>query len=708
VSVVPFTAEPQAGAPDARTGLFTALRGLDRLLDAALRLAPEVFGWEPGNTSFRGLYITPGDAGRMLSREIGASPYGEIGAEPFFEIADVPALAAIAERYQLSWFDCAIVLIALAPEIDLRYERLYAYLQDDVSRRRPTVDLILNLLCPTAAERMEFRGHFAPDSVLIRHRLIRVTAEPNQPNSALLAWTVKLDEQVMRELIGSWSLDSRLGDLCECRIYDLDLAALPLEPETAEGLRRLAMESRMGMRPLRIALGGPPLPWKRRTAQAIASELSRPLLTLDLRQAAQNGAIDLLSVAMRESRFANALLFADCDGVDDRNLRQLAIEISSAYVDCILSVASHSSALEDAEVITIDLPRPSFATRREQWRRSLAASHIEIDEAEIDSLAGRFRLYPDEIIAAVLGAESRACWRGNRGVAARDLSAAARSLSSRQIAGMARKIEPKYSWTDIILPSETLAQLRAICARVVHQHRVLDQWGFDRRLSMGKGITALFAGPSGVGKTMAAEVIAAELDIDLYKIDLSGVVSKYIGETEKNLDRIFNAAENANAILFFDEADALFGKRSEVKDSHDRYANIEISYLLQKMEMYNGIAILATNLLQNLDEAFLRRLAFAVHFPFPNQQDRKRIWESIWPAAVPLDPCADFDFLASAFKLSGGNIKNIALAAAFLAAENGESVAMRHLVTAVEREYMKMGKPLAPNVFGPYAAEAAL
>jgi SpoVK/Ycf46/Vps4 family AAA+-type ATPase len=240
----------------------------------------------------------------------------------------------------------------------------------------------------------------------------------------------------------------------------------------------------------------------------------------------------------------------------------------------------------------------------------------------------------------------------------------------------------------------------------MHQHRVLDQWGFDRKLSLGKGVTALFAGPSGVGKTMAAEVIATELDIDLYKIDLSGVVSKYIGETEKNLDRIFTAAENANAILFFDEADALFGKRSEVKDSHDRYANIEISYLLQKMEMYDGVAILATNLRQNLDEAFLRRLAFAVHFPFPGQQDRRLIWKSIWPAAVPIDPAADFEFLASTFKLSGGNIKNIALAAAFLAAEADQPVSMRHLVTAVDREYQKMGKPLAPEVFGPYAAEA--
>jgi len=707
VNTTPFTSESPVRAPNTREGLLNALRGLDRLLDRALRLAREVYGWEPGSTSFRGLYITSVDAEHMLAREVGASPYSEIGAEQFFEVAAVPPLAALAERCKLSWFDCAIILIAIAPEVDLRYERLYAYLQDDVSRRRATVDLILNLLCPTATDRMDLRSHFAPDSILVRQRLIRVAADPNQPNCGLLACTVKIDEQVARELIESWSLDSRLGDLCECSTHELDLAALPLEPETAEGLHRFAMESRVGLRPLRIHLVGQPLPWKFRIAQAIASELARPLLTFNLRKAAQAGSTDLLVVALREARFANAIFFAECDGIEDRTLQQLAAEISSGGADAILCTAAQNATLDETEAACIELQRPGFATRREQWRRSSEGTGVELADEDLDSLAGRFRLYPDEIAAAVLSAQTRACWRGDSRPSAGDLSAAARSLSGRQIGTMTHRIDPKYTWADIVLPPETLGQLRAICARVLLKHRVLDQWGFDSKLSMGKGITALFAGPSGVGKTMAAEVIAMELDIDLYKIDLSGVVSKYIGETEKNLDRIFNAAENANAILFFDESDALFGKRSEVKDSHDRYANIEISYLLQKMEMYDGVVILATNLRQNLDEAFLRRLAFAVHFPFPNQQDRKRIWESIWPSAAPLDSTVNFEFLAATFKLSGGNIKNIALTAAFLAAEADEPVAMRHLMTAVDREYMKMGKPLAPDAFGPYASECA-
>jgi AAA+ superfamily predicted ATPase len=276
-----------------------------------------------------------------------------------------------------------------------------------------------------------------------------------------------------------------------------------------------------------------------------------------------------------------------------------------------------------------------------------------------------------------------------------DLFAAARAQSGHDLAAVAHKIEPKYVWDDIVLPEDSLAQLREICQRVAHRHRVLGEWGFDRKLSLGKGVNALFAGPSGTGKTMAAEIIANALGLDLYRIDLAGVVSKYIGETEKNLDRVFSAAQHANAILFFDEADALFGKRSEVRDSHDRYANIEISYLLQKMEEYDGIAILATNLRQNLDDAFMRRLAFTVHFPFPDEASRRQIWTGIWPAETPLDGDIDHDFLARQYKLSGGNIKNIALASAFLAAEDEKPVTMAHLFQATRREHQKMGKTLS-------------
>jgi SpoVK/Ycf46/Vps4 family AAA+-type ATPase len=255
-----------------------------------------------------------------------------------------------------------------------------------------------------------------------------------------------------------------------------------------------------------------------------------------------------------------------------------------------------------------------------------------------------------------------------------------------------------------VLPVDAFAQLREICERVRHRARVFESWDFQRKLSLGKGLHALFAGPSGTGKTMAADIMARELGLELYKIDLSGVVSKYIGETEKNLARVFSEAESGSAILFFDEADALFGKRSEVKDAHDRYANVETSYLLQRMEEYEGISILATNLRRNMDEAFVRRIAFVVQFPAPEQPERLRIWQGVFPTAMPRGDDIDLPFMAERFKITGGNIKNIAVAAAFLGASDGGTVAMRHIVRATKRELQKAGKTIAPNEFGAYTA----
>ena len=254
-----------------------------------------------------------------------------------------------------------------------------------------------------------------------------------------------------------------------------------------------------------------------------------------------------------------------------------------------------------------------------------------------------------------------------------------------------------------MLPVDSTQQLHEICEQVRHRARVFEAWEFDRKLSLGKGLNALFCGPSGTGKTMAAGIVARELGLDLYKIELSGVVSKYIGETEKNLARVFDEAEATSAILFFDEADALFGKRSEVKDAHDRYANVETSYLLQRMEEYEGISILATNLRRNMDDAFVRRIAFVVQFPEPEEPERLRIWQGVFPEALPRRDDIDLAFMARQFKLSGGHIKNIALSAAFLSATDGTAMSMRHIVRATRRELQKMGKSVASVEFGVYA-----
>jgi SpoVK/Ycf46/Vps4 family AAA+-type ATPase len=325
-------------------------------------------------------------------------------------------------------------------------------------------------------------------------------------------------------------------------------------------------------------------------------------------------------------------------------------------------------------------------------------------DVDLSAIANKFHFGGGQIRDAVATARNLARWRepDHGQITMADLYTACRLHSNRKLEALSQKITPNYRWEDIVLPENRLRLLLEISNQAKFRSLVYETWGFDRKLSLGKGLNVLFAGPSGTGKTMAAEIMARELQLDLYKIDLSTVISKYIGETEKKLARIFAEAETSNAILFFDEADALFGKRSEVRDSHDRYANIEISYLLQKMEEYEGIAILATNLRKNMDDAFTRRIAFTVQFPFPEEESRLSIWQKIWPPQTPLAQDLDLDFMARQFRLAGGNIKNIALSAAFLAAADGRIVGMNHLLYATKRELRKMGKVCVEKDFGPY------
>lgn len=286
-------------------------------------------------------------------------------------------------------------------------------------------------------------------------------------------------------------------------------------------------------------------------------------------------------------------------------------------------------------------------------------------------------------------------------LSAEDLYKGCKTQSNQKLGSLALKTNPHYRWEDIVLPEDTLEHLKEVFGFIKYKGKVHSDWGFEKKLSLGKGLNVLFSGPPGTGKTMAAEILANEVKLDLYKIDLSGLVSKYIGETEKNLKKIFEEAETSNSILFFDEADALFGKRSEVKDSHDRYANIETAYLLQKMEEHEGIVILASNFRKNMDDAFLRRLHFTVEFPLPDDRSRENIWRKTFPKETPIAKDVDFAFL-SKFKLAGGNIKNIVLAASFLAAENSGAVAMEHIIKATRREYEKIGKLFTEADFGKY------
>jgi SpoVK/Ycf46/Vps4 family AAA+-type ATPase len=699
--------------------LFASLKRLDHLLRLALAAAPVAAESEAAGDAYRGLYVSEQDAARLLAQEPCAPAFAGLAAaapsllNPAEEYP--PRLARLARMYDLNAFDVDVMLLALAAEIDLRYERVFAYLQDDVTRKRPSVDLALNLLCANAADKLARRPRFAPDAPLVRQRLLHLLPDPHQTQPPLLAHFLKLDDQITRFLLEQDALDARLEACCRITHGAGALTDLPIASEIKRALPAVAGRALRDRLPLRLYFRGAQGAHKLHTAETLAHSLDLPLLIVDTPRAlAAPDLAQLIELVFREARLREAVLYFDgfdvlFDREHDAAHRQLRATLMASDGIVILAGAAALDATTLSDVLEVQFPRLDFAQRRRCWHDSLRAHDIELEAGELDTLAGRFRLNATQIAQAVNAAAARARWQAaahstaddqddaeaRTGVA--ELAAAARAQSSHNLASLARKVEPRHTWADIVLPPDQSAQLVELCDQAKYRHVVYGAWGFERKLSLGKGLNALFAGPPGTGKTMAAEVIARELHLDLFSIDLSQVVSKYIGETEKNLDRVFREARASSAILFFDEADALFGKRSEVKDAHDRYANIEVGYLLQKMEEYDGVAILATNLRQHIDEAFVRRMHVIIEFPFPDEEHRAHIWRVIFPPEAPLAADVDFQRLARDIKLAGGNIRNIALAAAFYAAESGGRIGMAQLMRAARREHQKLGRAWSPS-----------
>ena len=631
-------------------------------------------------------------------------------------------LPYLAQLFHLTAFEEQCLLVCLAPELDRKYEKLYAYLQDDVTRKKPSVDLVLDLLCQTIPEKLAVRLAFDPRSPLLKYRLLQLTDNSPEGPSPLLSRFLKLDDSTVNFLLGFEQMDVRLEPFARLVFARAELDQVPVGEQIQSRIRTFIdwHYSKEQSRRSQIVFhfGGPYGSGKRLLAEAICHELKLPLLIAEAGKIA-GGQVpfeEALWLLGREAALQSAALcIQDFDSLlaEDKHesLLKSLLEVTKTLTLTVFLLGSRSwkplGLLNDVAFIDLEIPIPDDGIRKRLWKSHLNGRSPLATDAEAGELASKFRFTPGQIQDAVAAAGNLARWHSpaNRQLTAEDLHAACRAQSDPKLNRLARKIRPIHTWNDIVLPADPLAQLGEMCQRVAQSYRVLGEWGFGAKLSTGKGVNALFAGPSGTGKTMAAGILASELGLDLYKIDLSQVVSKFIGETEKNLDSIFTAAENSNIILFFDEADALFGKRSEVRDSHDRYANIEISYLLQKMEDYEGVAILATNLRQNLDEAFVRRLAFSIHFPFPDEADRRRIWFGIWPAGISLAKDVDLDLLARQFKLSGGNIKNVALAAAFLAAADGGIVKMSHLLHATRREFQKLGKVVTEFDLGEISSE---
>lgn len=690
-----------------------------------LMLQRELKRWQQAgeslNEAFRGLFVSDARAKALLARPF-ATSWGQLAALPpdeahAFTLAEaelagqiqslldtaqsqgqVTRLQYVAKAFDLDQFELDTLLVCLAPALDLRYELIYGYLQDDVTRKRPGVSLVLDLLAEPGPERLQRLSYFAPGASLFKYRLLELDNPAAAGAPPLLGQTLRLDETVLALLLGEYRPHPDLGAHASLIWPEVDEADRLLAAESWPELERVAAEVEQ---PVVIFYGPDRVAWQA-TARLLAASLERLLLTVDLEAVVKAGLapLEALELALRDARLTGAipcLTGWDACLADEVPPPELLARLCAC--DDLVLVAGEKSWQaggidRDRPMLWFEFSAPAYEQRLALWQHYLAllpGADAGLEELDIGAVTGQFVLTAGQIRDVTAAALDRAVQRGDR-LTTEDLLAAARSQSNPRLASLARKIVPRYYWEDIILPADQLAILREIVATVRGRPLVLGQWGIGRKLASSQGITVLFAGPPGTGKTMAAEIIARQLGLDLYKIDLSTIVSKYIGETEKNLERIFAEAQSSNAILFFDEADAIFGKRSEVKDAHDRYANIEVSYLLQRMEAYDGVTILATNLRANLDEAFTRRLQFAVDFPFPEEEDRLRIWRTLFPPEVPVEPGLDFTLLARRFKLAGGNIRNIIVSAAYLAAADGGRITMAHLLHGTRRELQKMGR----------------
>jgi SpoVK/Ycf46/Vps4 family AAA+-type ATPase len=619
-------------------------------------------------------------------------------------------LEQLQKLFRLSDLEINTLLICMAPLLDARYERLFAYLQNDFTKKTVSLDLIAGLLDLSYEERLDFLASFRPGAPLRDYHLLE---KPEEGNESSLAQTVlRADPRIVHYILGQETTDRRLMSIMRMS-EQRDREDVAIEPHMRDRLRTLFESTLSKEGKATFYFHGRPGVGRKTLARALCAEVGLPLALVDLRAILRNQESfrEKTRLILREGLLQPCGVcfdrFEKLESADDELLlTEVMEEIKNlGWVVFLCSENPPPPHLLDLpSMYSLEVAYPDAMLQSTLWHSHLQGLLAGDESVALIRLTARFDLTGEQIARACRQAKQTALLRSHEDADSRlsDMYESCRSVSQPRLGTFARKIRPMHTWDDLVLPPDHLSHLRELASQVEKRQIVMREWGFETKLTLGKGISALFTGPSGTGKTMSAEVISNALGLDLFKIDLSAVVSKYIGETEKNLCRVFDEAEHSNAILFFDEADALLGKRSEVKDAHDRYANIEIAYLLQKMEEYEGVTILATNLRQNIDEAFTRRIRFIIDFPFPDENYRLRIWQGIWPRSAPLAVDVDLDFMARQFEFTGGNIRNAALAAAFFAANDGGVVSMRHLLLATKREFQKMGKLSVREDFGTY------
>jgi len=619
-------------------------------------------------------------------------------------------LQRLARRFGLTQVELRVLVCCLVPDWELRFQRYFAYLQNDVARRRPTVQLLGELFGGADDVGAMTRVLFSPDGALTRERLLTI---PDPPDLPFPARQPVVAAAVADYLAGAVRPDARLSGFVRVQEPKSEWPTGRWYDRHHEIVARLVRPLQRDGRLPTAYLCGAPGSGTGLVTHAVASIAGVRLMRADCRAWIASGALTretarafrrdaLMHGCLIELARVEALL--DPAATDQRIVIEEFLsenEAAGIILTGVTPIAELSAALA-VPLWGFEIPRPDVGERADLWRGALTARGWQADATLVDALATGFRFTPHEMRRALEGYDAAVDCEPADAPDRETLVRACRETSRHTIHRFARKIVPRRGWDDLVLPDDSRIQLEEICAGARGRRRVHDEWGFQHKLALGAGLNVLFAGPSGVGKTMSAEIVAGDLGLDLYAVDLSCVVSKYIGETEKNLAMVFDEAEATNAVLFFDECDALFGKRTEIKDAHDRYANIEVNYLLQRIDQYEGIVILATNLRSNLDAAFTRRIRYAVEFPFPEPQLREQIWRKVFPAEAPLGSDVDMEFLARQFKLTGGGIRNIAVNAAFLAASNGGRVGMKQLIHATRRELQKMGKSCTKAEFGRY------
>ncbi|TAM82297.1 MAG: ATP-binding protein [Jatrophihabitans sp.] len=629
---------------------------------------------------FRGLYLSDEAIDRLLAQP----PVPPVPLPS--PAAPTGRLAAVAERFGLDPLDVELLLTALAGDVDPRFEQFFGYLNDDVTRRRPSVAVAL-ALCGLPVAGAAARARLV-DGPLLRGGLVEV----DDPERPFASRAVRVPDRVVAHLLGHDAPDRLLAEVL-VQVPDLVWG----DPSHLAG----ALAAGVAFCYLRE----PPTGSGQVLAARALAAVGLGALGVDLaRLAAAPDAAVVARAAAREARLTGAGLIVV--PVPPAGLPAHLAEALTADPCPVLLVGEQpwDPAWSRRRPLLVDVPPSTPGERAALWQSALAAAGGPPGGHGPDRgrATQQFLLRPEQVSRAAAAAVLQARLAPGEPITAAHLQAGARSENGSALQRLARRIEPAVGWSDLVLPAPTRTALEEVALRARHRERVLGEWGMRPGGGRGMGVAALFAGDSGTGKTMSAEVIAASLGLDLYVVDLATVVDKYVGETEKNLERIFTAASGVNGVLLFDEADAVFGKRSEVRDAHDRYANVESAYLLQRMESFDGLVILATNLRANIDEAFTRRLDVLVDFPLPDEHHRRLLWDRCLGATVGRAPRLDLGFCAGAFDLAGGAIRAACVTAAYLAAEDDGPITMAHVITAVQREYRKLGRLCLQAEFGPY------